>query len=56
MAWEKKKDLPIFKIFTKNNHKDETSWVWAEPSSAKAGAMDSVEIRLKIDVEFEINV
>ena len=30
--------------------KKKTSWGWAEPSSAKAGAMDSVEIRLKIDV------
>ena len=27
-----------------------TSWGWAEPNSAKAGAMASVEIRLKIDV------
>ena len=25
-----------------------TSWGWAEPSSAEAGAMDSDEIRLKI--------
>ena len=30
--------------------KYKTSWGWAEPSSAKAWAMDSVEIRLKIDV------
>ena len=27
-----------------------TSWGWAVPSSAKARAMDSVDIRLKIDV------
>ena len=27
-----------------------TSWGWAEPSSTRAGAMDSIEIKLKSDV------
>ena len=40
----------LAKQYTKHEYID-TSWGLAEPSSAKAGAMDSVEIRLKIDVQ-----
>ena len=35
-------------------NKDLTSWGWAEPSSAKAGAKDFAEIRLKFDVYFRV--
>ena len=34
----------------RNPQISDTSWGWAEPSSTKAGAIDSVEIRLMIDV------